>query len=82
MDKKEEGVLFLLQDIKELLLGTALILLGIALILLGWALRDDVDAEFLYWIAAPVVLAYGGFHVWNGWTRHELVEENPESQDT
>ncbi len=78
MDQKEAGILALLQDIKGLLLGIALILFAIALILLGWVLRNDFSAEFLYGLVAPVVLAYGGFHTWNGWTRHELIEKKDE----
>ncbi len=79
MDQKEYSVPRLLQDIRELLLGIALILVAIALILLGLALRNDVNSEILYWIAGPVVLAYGGFHTWNGWTRREVIEKNDES---
>lgn len=79
MDKKDDSVLSLLQDIKEILLGIALILFAIALILLGLALRNDFNSEILYWIAGPVVLAYGGFHTWNGWTRHEVIQKNDES---
>ena len=79
MDKKDDSVLSLLQDIKEILLGIALILFAIALILLGLALRNDFNSEILYWIAAPVVLAYGGFHTWNGWTRREVIQKNDES---
>ena len=79
MDQKEYSVPRLLQDIRELLLGIALILVAIALILLGLALRNDVNSDILYWIAGPAVLAYGGFHTWNGWTRREVIEKNDES---
>ena len=79
MDKKDDSVLSLLQDIKEILLGIALILFAIALILLGLALRNDFNSEILYWIAGPVVLANGGFHTWNGWTRREVIQKNDES---
>ncbi len=69
MDKNNDSVLYLLQDVKELLLGAALVLFAIALILLG-----GVWTEFLY-IVGAVVLIYGGFHIWNGWTSHELIEK-------
>jgi len=66
---KNDSVLYLLQDIKELLLGIALVLFAIALILLG-----GISTDFLY-IVGAVVLAYGGLHIWRGWTAHELIEK-------
>ncbi len=69
MDKNNDSVLYLLQDIKELLLGIALVLFAIALILLGQAATD-----FLY-IVGAVVLACGGLFIWHGWSAHELVEK-------
>lgn len=75
MDQKEYSIPQLLQDIRELLLGIALILFAIALTLLELALRN---AE-IYWIIGLVVLAYGGFHTWNGWTRRKVIEKNDES---
>ncbi|MDE6455344.1 MAG: hypothetical protein K2L38_05465 [Dysosmobacter sp.] len=81
MGQKEYSVPQLLRDIKELLLGIALILFAIALILLGLALRNDFNSEILYWIAGPLVLAYGGFHTWNGWARHKVIDKNDESPE-
>jgi len=78
MDKKNDSVLYLLQDIKELLLGMALVLFAIALILLGLALIDSFNSEFLF-IVGPIVLAYGGFHIWHGWTAHKLVEKKDDA---
>jgi len=69
MDKNNDSVLYLLQDIKELLLGAGLVLFAIALILLG-----RVTAEFLY-IAGAVLLACGGLFLWHGWSSHELAEK-------
>lgn len=80
MDQKEYSVPQLLRDIKGLLRGIALILFSIALILLGLAVRNDFNAEILYLIAAPVMLAYGGFHVWNSWTAHAPPEQNDRPQ--
>jgi len=69
VDKNSDSLLYLLQDIKELLLGIGLVLFAIALILLG-----RVWTEFLY-IVGAVVLACGGLFIWHGWTAHELVEK-------
>jgi len=70
---KNDSVLYLLQDIKELLLGVGLVLAAIALILLG-----QVSTEFLY-IVGAVVLACGGLFIWHGWTAHELVEKKDDA---
>ncbi len=81
MDKKDDSVLFLLQDIKELLFGTALILLSVAIGIMGWLLRDaDFNVEGICLIANILFFAYGGFHIWNGWTAHKLIEENREAR--
>ena len=69
MDKNNDSVLFLLQDIKELVFG-------IALSLLGGILLFASSASGLFLILSLPVLAYGIFHIWNGWTRHELIEKN------
>ena len=76
MDKKNDSVLFLLQDIKELVFGIALSLLGGILIV---ASTLDWGANELFLILSLPVLAWGVFHVWNGWTNHELVEKNGET---
>ena len=82
MDKKNDGMLQLLQDIKELLLGLALILLAIGVFLLGWILRDmsSVNADELGGLAGLVLLAFGAFHVWNGWTAHTVQEKPAENE--
>ena len=77
MDKKDDSVLFLLQDIKELVFGIALILLGG--ILLYASILDSGAVELFALLGLPV-LAYGVFHIWNGWTNHKPVEKNGEGK--
>ncbi|WP_295761852.1 hypothetical protein [uncultured Oscillibacter sp.] len=74
MNKDNDNVLSLLQDIKELLFGAVLILAGWIFILAPF------NEEIPLWICGLPFFAYGGFHVWNGWTKHELVEKNGETQ--
>ena len=62
MDKKDDSVLFLLQDIKELVFGIALILLGG--ILLYASILDSGAVELFALLGLPV-LAYGVFQMWN-----------------
>lgn len=78
MDKKSDGMLQLLQDIKELLLGIGLILVAIALFLLGWIMRDtsSVNIDTLTRLAGLVLLAFGCFRLWNGWTAHKVLEHS------
>ena len=71
MDQKNESVLRLLQDIKEMLFGIALILLG------GIMVIRDSDGLIL--LGGVFLLLYGAYHVWNG-KNHELSEKNDESQ--
>ena len=81
MDKKDDSVLFLLQDIKELLFGTALIHLTVAIGFMGWLLREaDFNVEGICLIANILLFAYGGVHVWNGWNAHRLTEKNAKPQ--
>jgi len=81
MDQKNDSVLFLLQDIKEILFGTALILLAVVVSAMGWLLRDaGFNVEGICLIADILLLAYGAFHIRNGWINHELVEKNGEAQ--
>lgn len=70
MDPKNDGVLRLLQDIKEMLFGIALILLG------GIMIITD-DGLILF--GGVFLLLYGAYCVWNGKNR-ELSEKNDESQ--
>ena len=70
MDPKNDGVLRLLQDIKEMLFGIALILLGGIMII-----TDDG----LILLGGVFLLLYGAYCVWNGKNR-ELSERNDESQ--
>ena len=77
MDKKDDNVLFLLQDIKELIFGIALSLLGGILLL--FASLDSSAVELFVLLSLPV-LAYGIYHIWNGWTNHELIEKKDEPQ--
>ena len=67
--KENDGVLALLQDIKDILYGIALLLTGglmcVAGILLG---------VFAFWIA--VILAVAGLGVvWQGWRNHKTAEK-------
>ena len=81
MDKKDDSVLSLLQDIKEILLGIALILTSVGVGVMGRLLEDayfDVGAICL--IANILLFAYGGVHVWNGWNAHRLTEKNAKPQ--
>lgn len=77
MDKKDDSVLFLLQDIKELIFGIALSLLGGILLL--FASLDSGAVELFVLLSLPV-LAYGIFHIWNGWNAHRLTEKNAKPQ--
>ncbi len=81
MDKNNDSVLFLLQDIKEILLGIALILLAVAVGVMERLLRDaDFEVGGICLMVSILLFAYGGFHVWNGWTAHKLMEKNAEPQ--
>lgn len=83
MNHNSEGALKLLQDIKELLLGIALLLLGGILAGLGIALTDmtGYDVFLLLLVAGLIVLFCGGLHLWYGWTAHEVVEHPEETPD-
>ena len=73
MDHYSENTLKLLQDIKELLLG-------IALLLLAWLTSGDVFLLLL--VAGLIIILYGGVHIWHGWTAHEVVEHQEETPNT
>lgn len=77
MDTKHDSVLFLLQDIKELIFGLALCFLGGILM---FASTLDWDADELFLVLSLPVLAWGVFHIWNGWTRHEVIEKREDAQ--
>lgn len=76
MDKNNSGILQLLQDIKELLLGIGLILAAAALFLLSWIMWNTSSANIdtLTRLAGLVLLAFGCFHLWSGWTAHKVLE--------
>lgn len=82
MDKKSDGMLQLLQDIKELLLGLALILLAISVLLLGWILENTSSLSIITLadLVGLILLAFGAFHVWNGWTAHTVQEKPAENE--
>lgn len=82
MDQQNGGVLKLLQDIKELLLGIALLLSGGILTGLGFVLADltGTNAFLLFSVAGLVFLPFGGLHVWCGWTAHHVVEKDQEME--
>ncbi|MCI8738653.1 MAG: hypothetical protein HFG10_00880 [Oscillibacter sp.] len=77
MDHTNEGVLKLLQDIKEILLGIALLLLGGILAGLGIGLAGLTGGGvfLLLPVAGFLILLNGGLHVWYGWTAHHVVEK-------
>ena len=77
MDKKtDDGVLKLLQDIKEMLLGIALLLLGgiLAGAGIGMAALTAYEVFLLLPVAGLIIVFLGGTHIWYGWTAHEVVE--------
>ena len=79
MDQKDDGVLRLLQDIKEMLFGIALILLGgIMVTTKSNGIISLFDAIIL--LGGICLLLYGAYHVWNG-KNHELGEKNGEPQN-
>lgn len=84
MDHYSEGILKLLQDIKELLLGTALLLLGGIFAGLGAGLGGLTgnDVFLLLLVAGLIIILYGGVHIWHGWTAHEVVEHPEETPNT
>lgn len=83
MGKKSDGMLQLLQDIKELLLGIGLILTAICVLLLGWVLQElsALDIGSLACLAGLALLVFGIFHVWNGWTAHKVLEQPAENEE-
>ena len=84
MDHNSEGILKLLQDIKDLLLGTALLLLGGIFAGLGAGLGGltGSDVFLLLLVAGLIIILYGGVHIWHGWTAHEVVEHPEETPNT
>ena len=84
MDHYSENTLKLLQDIKELLLGIALLLLGGIFTGLGTGLAwlTSGDVFLLLLVAGLIIILYGGVHIWHGWTAHEVVEHQEETPNT
>lgn len=82
MDHTNEGVLKLLQDIKEILLGIALLLLGGILAGLGIGLAGLTGGGVFLLLPAVgfLILLNGGLHVWYGWTAHHVVEKIDEAE--
>ncbi len=82
MDNQNAELLAMLRDIKRMLLGIALILFALAACAAGWLLRNAAfNAEGLSLIAAPLLLAYGAVHIWEGWTRREPENDKPQEQE-
>lgn len=71
--KGDDGILALLQDIKEMLFGIALLLSGIVLCLIGAAVNGGVGV--LLSIVGLVVVVAGLGYVHHGYTHHEVVEK-------
>ena len=71
--KGDDGILALLQDIKEMLFGIALLLSGIAPCLIGAAVNGGVGV--LLSIVGLVVVVAGLGYVHHGYTQHEVVEK-------
>ena len=82
--KMNDGVLRLLQDIKELLLGIALLLLGgiLAGAGIGMAALTAYEVFLLLPVAGLIIVFLGGTHIWYGWTAHEVVERQEEAPNT
>ena len=71
--KDSDGILALLQDIKEMLFGIALLLTGIALCLVGAAVNGWLG--ILLAVVGLIVVVAGRGHVHHGYTHHEVVEK-------
>lgn len=80
MNHDNGDILKLLQDIKELLLGIALLLLGGVLAISGIGLTavTRYDVFLLLPVAGLIVLFLGGIHIWYGWIAHKVVEHPEE----
>ena len=71
--KDSDGILALLQDIKEMLFGIALLLTGIALCLVGAAVNGWLG--ILLAVVGFIVVVAGLGYVHHGYTQHEVVEK-------
>lgn len=89
MDRQGDSALWLMQDIKEMLLGMGLILASVALTCLGgvavflsgyyggiWEF-----AAVMIWFVSAIVLLCGAAYVWHGWTEHKVVNEGRKRQE-
>ena len=89
MDKKGDSALYLMQDIKELLLGIGLILAsvalsclgGVAVFLSGYYGGIWEFAAVIIWVVSAIVLLCGFAYVWHGWTEHKVVSEETKRQE-
>ena len=86
MDKKtDDGVLRLLQDIKEMLLGGILLLIGGLLVIAGFVVYLTILENMFFVLSLTgglLLLFIGGLHLWHGWTAHEVVERQKEDVNT
>ncbi len=71
--KDNDGILALLQDIKEMLFGLALLLAGIVLCLVGAAVNGGLG--ILLVVVGFIVAVAGISYVHHGYTHHEVVEK-------
>lgn len=69
LDRVNDGILAMLQDIKQMVFGCGLLLLGISL-----AMFAALFGFSLLWLGAIPFLFSGCLHIWNGWRAHEVVE--------
>lgn len=75
--KDTEGLLALLQDIKEMLWGLILLLTGLALCALAWPVNNGL--ALLPLMAGIIICASGLYYAYHGFTHHEVVEKKDET---
>ena len=75
MEQMNDGILALLQDIKQMVLGCGLLLLGgiLAVLFLLFEL-------IFCWIISISLMISGFLYIWTGWNAHEIVS-GPKNQD-
>lgn len=75
VEQMNDGILALLQDIKQMVFGCGLLLLGGILTVLFLLF------ELIFcWIISISLMISGCLYIWNGWSAHEVVHE-PKAQE-
>ena len=75
MEQMNDGLLALLQDIKQMIFGCGLLLLG-GILTVVFLLFERI---FLWIVSIPVMVS-GFLYIWTGWNAHEIVS-GPKNQD-